>query len=158
MPVYNCVYSQLLVGFLHGYSRREVLRRALKRAIYPRLCEATLFEVSLTCFGIKTITLARFPLRKILEKSLGAECCILYFPFSLKCKHHYHDNEFCSDYGKCGNRCYCVFINKVDCENKQRLFEFWELWMQIKATASYGNVSFVWWCYFTAKDLLILLI
>lgn len=109
-------------------------------------------RLSLTCFGIKTITLARFPLYKILEKPLGAKCCTLYFPFSQQCKHHYRNNQFCSDFGKCGNRCYFLFMDKVDCENKQRLDEFWELWMQKMASGGFVNVAFVWGCYFTAKD------
>lgn len=48
--------------------------------------------------------------------------------------------------------CFCLFMDKVDCENKQRLYEFWELWMQIKASAAFIDIAFVWWYYFTAKD------
>lgn len=122
VPVYKCVLSQLLVASRAFFFFLFFFVYLLKVTFQGLYIPGCVKQLSLTYFGIKTITLARFPLHKILEKPLRAECCILYFPFSLKCKHQYHDNEFCSDFGKCDNRCYYLFMDKVDCENMQRLY------------------------------------
>lgn len=76
----NCIFwlcrcLKVCFQVLQFDSWREVFRRALKGLFF--------FLSSLTCSGITTTTLSKFTLHKILEKPLRAECCILYFQFSM---------------------------------------------------------------------------